>query len=106
MAETLKKGTRVTGSDRSKLAADLKRRYDAGESIRSLGAQLHPGLAQHPVHEPVRSCAAGAAPPGASPRPSADRPVRALPVRAVVSLQARRGDPVWPAIHRCPTTRG
>ncbi len=36
MAETLRKGTRVTGADRSKLAADLKNRYDAGESIRSL----------------------------------------------------------------------
>lgn len=38
MAETLRKGTRVTGADRSKLAADLKNRYDAGESIRSLAA--------------------------------------------------------------------
>ena len=38
MTETLKKGTRVTGADRSKLAADLKKRYDAGESIRSLAA--------------------------------------------------------------------
>ena len=38
MADTLKKGTRVTGADRSKLAADLKGRYDAGESIRSLAA--------------------------------------------------------------------
>ena len=38
MAEstTLRKGTRVTGEDRSRLAADLKDRYDAGESIRSL----------------------------------------------------------------------
>ncbi|HEX3715872.1 MAG TPA: helix-turn-helix domain-containing protein [Trebonia sp.] len=36
MAETLRKGTRVTGTDRSKLAADLKSRYDEGESIRSL----------------------------------------------------------------------
>ncbi len=38
MAEstTLRKGTRVTGEDRSKLAADLKSRYTAGESIRSL----------------------------------------------------------------------
>ena len=38
MAEstTLRKGTRVTGEDRSKLAADLKSRYNAGESIRSL----------------------------------------------------------------------
>ena len=38
MAETLKKGTRVTGTDRAKLASDLKKRYDAGESIRSLAA--------------------------------------------------------------------
>ncbi len=36
MTETLKKGTRVTGADRTKLASDLKKRYDAGESIRSL----------------------------------------------------------------------
>ena len=36
MADTLRKGTRVTGTDRSKLAIDLKERYDAGESIRSL----------------------------------------------------------------------
>ena len=38
MAETLKKGTRVTGADRSKLATLLGRRYDSGESIRSLAA--------------------------------------------------------------------
>ena len=40
MAEstTLKKGTRVTGADRSRIASDLKSRYDAGESIRSLAA--------------------------------------------------------------------
>ncbi len=36
MAETLRKGSRVTGSDRDKLAADLKRKYDAGQSIRAL----------------------------------------------------------------------
>ncbi len=36
MAETLRKGTRVTGQDRSKLATDLKKRYDGGESIRAL----------------------------------------------------------------------
>ncbi len=36
MTETLKKGTRVTGADRTKLAADLKKRYESGESIRSL----------------------------------------------------------------------
>ncbi|PSK98161.1 hypothetical protein CLV63_106209 [Murinocardiopsis flavida] len=38
MAETLRKGTRVTGSDRSDLATELKRRYESGESIRSLAA--------------------------------------------------------------------
>ncbi len=38
MGETLKKGTRVTGPDRSKLATDLKTRYDAGESIRALAS--------------------------------------------------------------------
>jgi hypothetical protein len=35
---TLKKGTRVTGVDRSKLATLLGKRYDDGESIRSLAA--------------------------------------------------------------------
>lgn len=41
MAETtgtLRKGSRVTGAEREKLAAELKRRYDSGESIRSLAA--------------------------------------------------------------------
>jgi hypothetical protein len=36
VAENLKRGTRVTGADRSKLAADLSKRYGAGESIRTL----------------------------------------------------------------------
>jgi hypothetical protein len=35
---TLKKGTRVTGVDRSKLATLLGKRYDSGESIRSIAA--------------------------------------------------------------------
>ncbi|HEV2370814.1 MAG TPA: helix-turn-helix domain-containing protein [Streptosporangiaceae bacterium] len=38
LTETLKKGTRVTGADRAKLAVDLKKRYDAGESIRALAS--------------------------------------------------------------------
>jgi Helix-turn-helix domain len=38
VAETLKKGTRVTGADRTRLAGDLKKRYDAGESIRALAS--------------------------------------------------------------------
>jgi hypothetical protein len=56
MAETLRKGTRVTGTDRSKLAADLKGRYDAGESIRSLASAtgrsygfIHRILTEHGV---------------------------------------------------------
>ena len=39
MGDSLRKGTRVTGNDRSKLATDLKRRYDSGESIRALAAE-------------------------------------------------------------------
>lgn len=35
----LKKGARITGGDRSKLAADLKRKYSAGRSIRELAAE-------------------------------------------------------------------
>ncbi len=35
MAE-LKKGSRVTGDDRGKLAADLKGKYESGQSIRLL----------------------------------------------------------------------
>ena len=41
VAETMKKGTRVTGADRTKLASDLKKRYDGGESIRSLAASTN-----------------------------------------------------------------
>jgi predicted transcriptional regulator len=32
----LKKGARITGGDRNKLATDLKRRYTGGKSIRDL----------------------------------------------------------------------
>jgi hypothetical protein len=32
----LKKGSRITGTERDKLAGDLKRKYDAGNSIRAL----------------------------------------------------------------------
>ena len=38
MAE-LKKGARITGGDRNKLAADLKRRYASGASIRDLASE-------------------------------------------------------------------
>ena len=32
----LKKGSRITGGERDKLAGDLKKKYDAGQSIRAL----------------------------------------------------------------------
>jgi hypothetical protein len=32
----LKKGARITGADRTKLASDLKKQYDRGRSIREL----------------------------------------------------------------------
>lgn len=37
MAE-LKKGTRITGTERDKLAGDLRRKYDSGQSIRALAS--------------------------------------------------------------------
>ena len=39
MAETLKKGSRVTGTAREQLATDLKTKYEAGESIRALAQE-------------------------------------------------------------------
>jgi predicted transcriptional regulator len=35
----LKKGARITGGDRNKLSADLKRRYSSGSSIRDLASE-------------------------------------------------------------------
>jgi len=39
VAEQLKKGARITGGDRSKLAADLKKKYSSCRSIRELAAE-------------------------------------------------------------------
>ena len=36
MADQLKKGSRVTGNSRDKLAAELKKKYEGGASIRAL----------------------------------------------------------------------
>jgi hypothetical protein len=36
VAETLKKGARVTGADRTRLQGDLKKKYSSGQSIRSI----------------------------------------------------------------------
>ncbi len=37
----LKKGARVTGGDRQKLASELKKKYTSGQSIRSLAAETN-----------------------------------------------------------------
>jgi hypothetical protein len=37
--QPLRKGARITGSIRSSLASDVRRRYEAGESIRALAEQ-------------------------------------------------------------------
>ncbi len=36
MADALKKGSRVTGAEREKLATELRRKYDGGQSIRRI----------------------------------------------------------------------
>ena len=36
VAQDLKKGARITGQARDRLAADLRRKYDSGQSIRAL----------------------------------------------------------------------
>ena len=76
MAETLEKGTRVTGADRNKLATDLKKRYDAGESIRSLAAAT--GRSYGFIHRILTETGVALRGRGGAtregPRPSASRP--------------------------------
>jgi hypothetical protein len=36
VADALKKGSRVTGAEREKLANELRKKYDAGQSIRQI----------------------------------------------------------------------
>ena len=55
-AESLRKGTRVTGSERAQMATVLKKRYDGGESIRALALAtgrsygfIHRMLTEHGV---------------------------------------------------------
>ncbi len=73
MSENLKKGTHVTGTDRSKLAITLGRRYDSGENIRSLAAST--GRSYGFVHRILAE--AGVALRGRSARtPAARKPRR------------------------------
>ncbi|RJK93781.1 helix-turn-helix domain-containing protein [Vallicoccus soli] len=39
MADTVKKGARVTGDDRSRLAGELQEKYASGTSIRALAEE-------------------------------------------------------------------
>lgn len=39
MADTVKKGARITGTDRTKLAGELKKKYSQGASIRALAEE-------------------------------------------------------------------
>ena len=39
MAEKLAKGARISGSDRDKLATDLRKKYEGGASIRDLATE-------------------------------------------------------------------
>jgi hypothetical protein len=36
VADALKKGSRVTGAEREKLAGELRKKYDGGQSIRQI----------------------------------------------------------------------
>lgn len=51
-AETPRRPTPVTGAERERLGAELKRKYDAGESIRALAA--HTGRSYGFVHRILR----------------------------------------------------
>ena len=39
MAEPVKKGARITGADRTKLASELSKKYQGGASIRALAEE-------------------------------------------------------------------
>jgi predicted transcriptional regulator len=39
VADTVKKGARITGTDRTKLAGELKKKYSQGSSIRALAEE-------------------------------------------------------------------
>jgi len=41
VTEGLRKGARVTGADRTKLASELKRKYASGSSIRALAQETN-----------------------------------------------------------------
>ncbi|HMC71207.1 MAG TPA: helix-turn-helix domain-containing protein [Mycobacteriales bacterium] len=73
MAE-LKKGSRVTGGERDRLAADLRRKYDGGESIRALAQST--GRSYGFVHRMLSESGAALRGRGGATRGSAARSQR------------------------------
>ncbi len=65
----LTKGKRITGDDRNSLADDLRKRYDAGESIRLLAAST--GRSYGFVHRLLSESGATLRSRGGANRPSA-----------------------------------
>jgi predicted transcriptional regulator len=49
--QTLTKGSRITGAARTKLAADLRKKYEKGQSIRALAEST--GRSYGFVHRPL-----------------------------------------------------
>src|ERR1700759_641425 len=64
----LKKGARITGSERTKLATDLRKAYDKGKSIREL-AETH-GRSYGFVHRVLTESGATLRGRGGAPRPT------------------------------------
>ena len=99
MTETLKKGTRVTGADRTKLASELQKRYSAGESIRALAAStgrsygfIHRILAESGVTLRSRGGATRGPPrPRASPTASSQTVLADGALRLTVDGAGRHG---------------
>jgi Helix-turn-helix domain len=67
----LTKGRRVTGGDRSKLANDLKKRYEGGASIRDLAADT--GRSYGFIHRILSESGASLRGRGGATRPKAKK---------------------------------
>lgn len=101
MAETLKKGSRVTGAARDKLAADLKKKYDSGASIRALAEET--GRSYGFVHRMLSESGVTLRGRGGATR--ARRPPRPDWARFVGSIGSYGGHPVARAVDRVVTVQ-
>lgn len=66
MVDTLRKGSRVTGTERLRLGAVLKKRYELGESIRMLADET--GRSYGFVHRLLTECGTSLRSRGGVPR--------------------------------------